>query len=234
MASSCIAHADETGVSLWVPGFFGSLTATPQAPGFALANIFYAPSVGAGGSVVFARQVSRGDITANFNGNLNARLDGRADLYLAIPSYTFSTPVLGAQAMIAMAIPYGGSFAGVNATLNGVAGSREFTVSRGTSDNVLGFGDLLPMFSLRWNAGVNNYMAYVTTNIPIGVYNPDNLVNLGIGHAATDAGSAYTYFNPQTGNELSGTLASPTIMRTRRRNIKTASICISTGARRTS
>jgi hypothetical protein len=53
----------------------------------------------------------RRNITANFNGNLNARLDGRADLYLAIPSYTFSTPVLGGQAMIAMAIPYGGSFA---------------------------------------------------------------------------------------------------------------------------
>ncbi|REF85867.1 hypothetical protein DES32_1905 [Methylovirgula ligni] len=201
-----LAHADETGISMWVPGFFGSLSATPQTPGFAFANIFYAPSVGAGGSVVFARQVTRGDITANFNGNLNARLDGRADLYLAIPSYTFSTPVLGAQAVIAMAIPYGGSFAGVNATLNGVVGPREFTVSRGTSDNVLGFGDFLPMFSLRWNAGVNNYMAYVTTNIPIGVYNPNNLVNLGIGHAATDAGGGYTYFNPQTGNELSGTL----------------------------
>ncbi len=154
----------------------------------------------------FARQATRGDITANFSGNLNARLDGRADLYLAIPSYTFSTPASGAQAMIAMAIPYGSSFAGVNATLNGVVGPREFTVSGGTSDNVLGFGDLLPMFSLRWNAGVNNHMACVTTNTPTGVYNPDNLVNLGIGHAATDAGGAYSYFNPQTGNELSGTL----------------------------
>jgi hypothetical protein len=62
------------------------------------------------------------------------------------------------------------------------------------------------MFSLRWNFGVNNYMTYVTGNIPVGVYNPDNLVNLGIGHVATDAGVGYTYFDPQTGNEASGVL----------------------------
>lgn len=205
-ASSCIACADEAGVSLWVPGFFGSLAATPQNPGFAFANVFIAPSVGAGGNIVFARQVTRGDITADFNGNLNAKLDGRADLYLAIPSYTFSTPILGAQANIAMAIPYGGSFAGVNATLNGAIGPREFSVSKGTSETVTGFGDLAPMFSLRWNDGVNNYLAYAMTNIPIGVYSPDNLVNLGIGHDAADAGAGYTYFNPQTGNEFSGVL----------------------------
>ena len=206
LIASGAALADETGVSMWIPGFFGSLAAAPQSPGFAFANIFYVPSVNAGGSVVFARQVARGNITANFNGNLNADLDGRADLYLAVPSYTFPTQVLGGQANFAIAIPYGGSFAGVSATLNGVIGPRDFAVSKGTTDTVTGFGDLAPMFSLRWNAGVSNYLAYVTTNIPIGVYNPDNIVNLGIGHDAADAGGGYTYFNPQTGNEFSGVL----------------------------
>ena len=28
-----VAHADENGISFWVPGFFGSLAATPQQPG---------------------------------------------------------------------------------------------------------------------------------------------------------------------------------------------------------
>ena len=28
------AIADESGVSFWVPGFFGSLAATPQVPGW--------------------------------------------------------------------------------------------------------------------------------------------------------------------------------------------------------
>jgi hypothetical protein len=35
--STDFACADETGVSLWVPGFFGSLAAAPQTPGFVLA-----------------------------------------------------------------------------------------------------------------------------------------------------------------------------------------------------
>lgn len=200
------AVADEAGISMWVPGFFGSLAATPQQPGFAFANVFIAPSVSAGGNIVFSRQVTRGDLKVNFSGNLNAALDGRADLYLAVPSYTFPTPVLGGQANFALAIPYGGSFAGVSATLTGSAGGKGFAVSGATSDSVLGFGDLAPMFSLRWNAGVNNYLAYVTADIPVGVYNPDNLVNLGIGHSGADAGGGYTYFNPQTGNEFSGVL----------------------------
>src|SRR5262245_29000103 len=65
------AKADEGGVSMWVPGFFGSLAATPATPGFAFANILYHSSISAGADVAFARQVSRGNITANFTGNLN-------------------------------------------------------------------------------------------------------------------------------------------------------------------
>jgi hypothetical protein len=35
------APADEDGVSFWIPGFFGSLAATPQQPGWSLAAINY-------------------------------------------------------------------------------------------------------------------------------------------------------------------------------------------------
>src|SRR5262245_47134847 len=35
------ALADENGVSFWVPGFFGSLAAAPQQPGWSLASIYY-------------------------------------------------------------------------------------------------------------------------------------------------------------------------------------------------
>lgn len=62
------------------------------------------------------------------------------------------------------------------------------------------------MFALRWNAGVHNYMAYVTGDIPVGAYNPTRLANIGIGHGAIDAGGGYTYFNPQTGHEFSAVL----------------------------
>src|SRR5690349_15496212 len=85
------ARADEGGVSFWVPGFFGSLAATPQQPGFSYANIYYHTSVSAGGNVAFARQVTAGRLTTNFNGNVNANLDASADLYMGIPQYVFAT-----------------------------------------------------------------------------------------------------------------------------------------------
>jgi len=205
-SSSNFARADEGGVSFWVPGFFGSLAATPLTPGFSLANIYYHTSVSAGGNVAFARQVSRGNITANFTGVLNANLDAKADLYMAIPSYTFATPVLGGQASVALIVPYGRNRASVDATLTGTPGPFPFTISGGSSDAVTGFGDLVPQFNLRWNQGVNNFMVYATGNLTTGRYDPTRLANLGIGHNAIDAGGGYTYFNPQTGHELSATL----------------------------
>jgi hypothetical protein len=35
-----IAHADEGGVSFWLPGLFGSLAAVPVTPGWSLASIY--------------------------------------------------------------------------------------------------------------------------------------------------------------------------------------------------
>ena len=74
------------------------------------------------------------------------------------------------------------------------------------NDTLWGFGDLLPMFTLRWNAGVNNYMVYLTGDVPVGAYDPSRLSNIGIGHGAVDGGFGYTYLNSKTGQEFSGVL----------------------------
>jgi hypothetical protein len=71
------------------------------------------------------------------------------------------------------------------------------------ASEVTGFGDLYPMATLRWNQGVNNYMIYVTGDLPVGAYDSTRLANIGIGHYAVDSGVGYTYFNPQTGHEFS-------------------------------
>ena len=49
-------------------------------------------------------------------------------------------------------------------------------------------------------------MVYVTGDIPVGDYDPDRLANIGIGHAAIDAGYGYTYFDTKTGHEFSAVL----------------------------
>lgn len=199
------AAADEGGVSFWVPGFFGSLAAAPQQPGWSLPLIYYHSSLSAGGNVAFARQVNRGNIGVNFTGNIAANIDADVDLGMAAPTYVFKDPFLGGQAAIAVLVPFGHGRASVDATITGT-GPLGLSFSGGRTDTVSGFGDLAPMFNVRWNAGVHNFMTYVTGNLTVGTYEQQRLVNLGLGHNAIDAGGGYTYFNLQTGQEFSAVL----------------------------
>jgi hypothetical protein len=188
-----LAQADEGGVSLWIPGFGGSLAAVPPTPGFSFANIFYHASASGGGDVAFARQVTRGNITANFSGSLNASIKATADLYMAAPSYTFASPFLGGRATASLLVPYGRDKGSVDATLTGAIGPFGFSVSGSATDTLTALGDIAPQFAVAWNAGVHNYMAYITGNLSTGSYDPKRLANTGLGHNAIDVGGAYTY-----------------------------------------
>lgn len=206
LAAPRAAQADEGGVSFWIPGFFGSLAAAPLQPGWSATTIYYHTSVDAGGDVAFARQVSRGNLKANFTGNLRAVLDADAHIGFLFPNYTFATPVLGGQLTLGALGAYGHNKASVDATLTGALGPIGFTVSGGASDSVTGFGDVAPFGMLRWNQGVHNYMIYVGGDVPVGNYEARRLANLGIGHGALDGGFGYTYFDPKTGSEFSAVL----------------------------
>jgi len=205
-----VASADEGGVSFWLPGFFGSLAAAPQQPGWSLTSIYYHTSVSAGADVAKAREFQIGRIPVNLTANVNASLQARADLGLLMPTYTFATPVAGGQLTVGAIGIYGRadtSLAGtVSGTLATPLGTLPFSRSDSISGSVTGLGDVLPIATLRWNAGVHNYMTYITGDIPVGAYDSARLSNIGIGHGAIDAGGGYTYLNPQTGHEFSGVL----------------------------
>jgi hypothetical protein len=201
-----VALADEGGVSFWVPGFFGSLAAAPLQPGFSVVNIYYHTTVNAGADVAFARQVSRGRLTANFNANLNLNLNADADIGFVMPQYTFATPFLGGQATLGVIAAYGRNSVSVDGTLTASLGPFGVTVGGSRTDTTWGWGDVLPMFNVRWNHGVHNWMTYITGDIPVGAYDSSRLANLGIGHGAIDGGGGYTYFNPVTGHEFSAVL----------------------------
>jgi hypothetical protein len=181
------AKADEGGVSMWLPGLFGSLAAVPQQPGWSLATIYYHTSVSAGGGVSRAREIEIGQFPVGLSATLDANLKANVDLALINPTYVFAAPFFGGQASAGLLALYGRN----NTTLAG-------TLS--------GFGDLFPQFAVRWNNGVHNVMTYITGDIPVGAYDSTRLANIGIGHGAIDAGGGYTYFNPQTGREFSGVL----------------------------
>ena len=206
VAASNNASADENGTSFWLPGFFGSLAATPQQPGWSLAVINYYTNVSASGNAAVSKEITIGQFNPALNVSVNARISARADLGFFVPSYVFATPFLGGQASAGLLIPFGVNDTALNATVSGTLGPIPFTRPINLSQTTTGFGDLVPQFAVRWNAGVNNYMAYITGDIPVGLYNSANLANIGIGHGAIDGGVGYTYFDPSTGHEFSAVL----------------------------
>ena len=233
-----ISKADEGGVSFWIPGFFGSLAAAPQQPGWSLTSFYYHTSVSAGADVARAREFETGRIPLNLTANVSASLDARADLGVVMPLYTFATPVFGGQLTAGAIGLYGRestSLAGtVSAALATPLGTFPFSRFDCINDSVTGFGDVLPIATLRWNAGVHNYMTYITGDIPVGAYDSTSLSNLGIGHGAIDAGGGYTYLNPQTGHEFSGVLGFTYNFTNQSTQYQTASTCTSIGLRRSS
>jgi hypothetical protein len=206
-----IARADESGVSFWIPGFFGSLAAVPaQAPGWSMTSMYYHTSVSAGADVARAREFQIGNIPANLTASVNANVRANVDLGLLAGTYTFETPVLGAQASASLLGVYGSNSTSLAGSLTGTlatpGGAIPFSRFDTINSDLMAFGDLLPMFQLKWNAGVNNYMTYITGDIPVGAYQSNRLANLGLGHWAIDAGGGYTYFDQKNGHEASAVL----------------------------
>ncbi len=129
-----------------------------------------------------------------------AGLDTTVSLLLANPTYAPETRIWGGQ--LALGLGFGWGYNGVDASVS-VTGSMNGLCR---SDSVTGFTDLYPIASLAWAKGNNNWMTYVTGDIPTGNYNSDRLAYIGIGHGAIDAGGGYTYFDQKNGREFSAVL----------------------------
>src|SRR5262249_15510631 len=114
-----VATADEGGVSFWIPGFFGSLAAVPMQPGWSLESVYYHTSVSAGADVARAREFATGRIPITATANVSASLDARADLALALPTYTFATPVFGGQLTVGAIGIYGRESTSLTGTVTG-------------------------------------------------------------------------------------------------------------------
>src|SRR3954464_9576249 len=90
-----------------------------------------------------------------------------SDLGYGVLAYAFDQPVLGGQLALSMT----GALGRIQGSISGVA-----------EDSRFGFNDLLPGATMRWSAGVHNYMVYGLGSIPVGSYNSRRLANFGIGH----------------------------------------------------
>jgi hypothetical protein len=181
------AHADQGGVPFWFSGAYASLAAVPAAPGWSLVTLPYYYN----GSADKSKTFQRGD-------TLTAGLKSDVALLFFQPGYAAESKVLDGQPYVGLGWGPGYNRTSADITLS----QPSLSVSR--ADTLTGGTDLYPVASIGWNKGSNNWMTYVTGDIPTGAYQSNRLANLGIGHGAIDAGGGYTYLNDKTGLEFSG------------------------------
>jgi hypothetical protein len=182
------ARADEGGVPFWFSGQYASMAAVPPTPGWTVTLMPYYYS----GSADRSRTFPKGNA-------LVANLESHLGLMNAQLSYAWDTKVFGGIPSLGMSWGVGnnGTSASVLATL---ASSHPYGPISGS---VTGDSDLYPIATLSWSKDNDNWMTYLTGDIPVGAYNSQRLSNIGIGHGAIDAGGGYTYLNQKTGLEFS-------------------------------
>jgi hypothetical protein len=131
----------------------------PSQPGWSFENTLYHATAAANVGISFER-----------SGAIVAGIKSPSDFFMFTPTYVLATPILAGQAALGMTALYGKNATSVFATLTGPDGE---TLSGGRADHVVGFGDLYPYASLKWNYDAYNFMVYGMTGIPEGAYQPD-------------------------------------------------------------
>ena len=184
----------------------------PSAPGWSLVTTPYYYN----GSADKSKTFQKGD-------TLVVGVKSTVALMLFQPGYSADTKILGGQPYVGLGWGPGYNRTSVDITLTRPA------LNVGRADSITGGTDLYPFASLAWTKGNDNWMTYLTGDIPVGAYQSNRLANLGIGHGAIDAGGGYTYLNDKTGLEFSAVAGSPTTGRTRTPTTRTESTPISTG-----
>lgn len=179
------ASAVESGMSIYPKGFAGFMSGVlPPQPGFYANDIYYYFSGSAG------REVRDGNVEANVNITINGDFLQGLDVT--------DLHVLGATYAFGGAVDY--AWANLDASVQTPFGSANLKASNDT----IGDSILTPaMFgwhdgNLNWDLGLNVY-------IPTGAYRIRQL-NIGRNVWSLWPQFGFTYFDPQTGWDLSGTL----------------------------
>jgi hypothetical protein len=187
--SSQAVLADEGGVPFWMSGQYASMAAVPSQPGWSLVLMPYVYS----GSADKSKNFQHGQ-------SVNAGLSARESIFLFQFGYSAEEKILGGQPYVGVGWGPGSN------TTTAFASVSSLNTEFNKANSVTGSTDVYPLASLAWNKGNNNFMTYVTGDIPVGTYSATSLSSIGIGHAAMDAGGGYTYLNNTTGLEFSSVL----------------------------
>ena len=186
VAGSDAVLAAEGGGSHYLPGAVGDIfLALPPEPGLQVANVSWFQT-GSMGATLLEGQVG---------------LDLGVDTFINLTSltYTFEQPVFGGSYTVGMAIPFG--YAALDGALTGPLGGR-----LPFSDDSFALSDIaITPIQLNWNSGLWSFKLSETIVAPTGAYSTSDtdLVNLGRNYWSFDTVGAFTWFNPESGTEVS-------------------------------
>ncbi len=180
------ACGDEGGASFWVPGQYAvTLSATPPPTGWSIPVTLYYYSGSAPDSALSAQNAAVAPGTRSQTGQLSFS-----------PTYSPRRRMLGGQLALMLSVGAGSNATQVTQSAPLISDSQK----------VWGFSDVAPAATLGWQKAANSWMVYLTGNVPVGSYESQRLSNMGIGHAAVDAGGGYTYDNPTSRRSVSAAL----------------------------
>ena len=180
------AHADEGGVPFWFSGAVREPRRSAHDPRlvFAVAGLLLQRHSARD------RSLPRGDSVASGSGRVSR-------LVLSQPTYAPETKLFGGQLAIGVGFGYGRS---TTTPTSRVAARHRVRPKR---LHVRRLPTSTRSRASPGPSGVHNWMTYLTGDIPVGDYDSERLSNVGIGHAAVDAGGGYTYLDEKTGREFS-------------------------------
>ena len=180
------SFAAEGASSHYLPGAGGDIfLAVPPEPGLQAANTFWYQTGSTG--------------VALLEGLIVLGVDLDHFLNIASLAYTFEKPVFGGRYTLGVAIPFG--YADLDGKLTGPLGRRF-----GFSDESFDLSDIafIPL-QMNWSSGQWSFKLSESIIAPTGGYDSsgNDLANLGRNYWSFDTEGAVTWFNPDSGTEVS-------------------------------
>jgi hypothetical protein len=183
--------ATEGGASLYLPGLRGPLAGVVPPPGFYFSSDFYAYS----GELSGARRIQIGGAVL-----ADVEIEARADFLTA----TWVTPleILGGRTAIGISLPLGVPRVSSGLVIEAPRLGRTFAFSSRDASFVL--GDPVVTGLVGWDAGKFHWSLGASLSVPAGGYEEGELSNLAFNRWIGDVFAAGTWFDPETGWDVSG------------------------------
>lgn len=183
LCGTSAATASEGAASNYFPGGYGNLlVGVPPDPGGILSNLY----------MLYFAEADR----AVLQGRANIDVELEAATVLFQGMYVWDAPAIGGRFAIGGYVPLG--YASLDATITSQ------TATQTVSGDEFGLGDIgiIPA-SFYWSRGKFSLNLYELIFAPTGQYDVNQTVNIGRNYWSFDTVAALTWFNPESGTEIS-------------------------------